>query len=145
MGFGPSAGWAQGLTDVTTASAGLDPNCRLHPDELAPRGFPIWGSICDDIWAIDNAQAGDRQTAVGPLWLTRAEEAWRERGVDPNVKKSIDIAEGAEVQGYYIHPDRHWVGVSLLKRSQLFQATIYILSQHQVLVGDVERLVGKYG
>ena len=43
MGFGPSAGWAQALTDVTTTAAGLDLECRLHPDELAPRDFPIWG------------------------------------------------------------------------------------------------------
>lgn len=112
---------------------------------MAPRDFPIWGSICDDIWAIDNAKAGDQASTVGPLWLTRAEEAWKERGVDPNVKKTVDIQHGAEVQGYFVHPEQHWVGVSLPKRSHLLQATFYLLSQHQVLVGDMERLVGKYG
>ena len=109
---------------------------------MAPRDFPIWGSICDDIWAIDNAKAGDQASTVGPLWLTRAEEAWKERGVDPNVKKTVDIQHGAEVQGYFVHPEQHWVGVSLPKRSHLLQATFYLLSQHQVLVGDMERFGG---
>lgn len=49
------------------------------------------------------------------------------------------------MQGYFVHEDDHWVGVSMQKRRKLFQATWYLLSQHVVLIGDVDRLVGKFG
>ena len=145
MGFGPSAGWAQALTDVTTSAADMPRERRLHPDECAPGDFPLWGSIYDDIWAIDHAQGDDQRDLHGPGWLSRAEQAWVDRGVHPNTKKSIDAAEGAEVQGYFVHPTKHWLGVSVQKRMKLFQATFYLLSLQRVLVSDMERWVGKYG
>ena len=146
MGFGPSAGWAQGLTDVTTLAAGMPEDRRLHPDRLAPLDMPIWGSICDDIWAVDHVQTEAVRTELnGTCWLSRAEAAWVERGVCPNQKKTVDGKGGEEIQGYFVDPDAHWVGVSMKKRHLLFQATWYILQKHVVLVGDVDRLVGKYG
>ena len=144
MGFGPSAGWAQGLTDVVTADAKLPPQQRLSPDFVVPEGLPIWGSIIDDIWAIEHV-SDDAQPTVGPDWMCRAEQAWVVRGVEPNRKKSVDGALGEEVQGYYVHPQGHWIGVALDKRRFLFQATIMILLQRDVLFGVVERLIGKHG
>ena len=41
MGFGPSAGWAQGLTDVVAFDAELPQHQRLHPDIVVPEGLPI--------------------------------------------------------------------------------------------------------
>ena len=145
MGFGPSAGWAQALTDETTIAAALPEESRVHPDTMAPDSMPMWGSICDDIWAIDHAQDEDDPSMKGPGWLARAEEAWVDRGVFPNHKKSVNGKGGEEVQGYFIHADEHWVGVSFPKRHRLFQATWHLLSQHAVLVADVDRLVGKFG
>lgn len=144
MGFGPSAGWAQALTDVVTADAKLPPQQRLSPDFVVPEGLPIWGSIIDDIWAIEHV-SDDAQPTVGPDWMCRAEQAWVVRGVEPNRKKSVDGALGEEVQGYYVHPQGHWIGVALDKRRFLFQATIMILLQRDVLFGVVERLIGKHG
>jgi len=59
--------------------------------------------------------------------------------------KSQEDKGGEEVQGYFVHEDDHWVGVFMQKRRKLFQATWYLLSQHVVLIGDVDRLVGKFG
>ena len=145
MGFGPSAGWAQGLTDVASLRADMPDNHRLHPDRMAPDTLPIWGSICDDIWAIDHAQDEFDAELRGPGWLSRAEEAWVDCGVQPNHKKTVNGKGGEEVQGYFVHEDDHWVGVSMQKRRKLLQATWYLLSQHVVLIADVDRLVGKFG
>ena len=88
---------------------------------------------------------------MGHPWLvhsgyqTRAEQAWVERGVHPNRKKTIDGGEGQEVQGYYVDPVKHWVGVSYTKRQHLFQATFHILQQYWVQRADIEGLVGKFG
>ena len=144
MGFGPSAGWAQQVTDMATDDSHMPAERRLHPDRFAPSELPIWGSICDDIWALEHAGRND-QPLVGPRWLGDAEEAWKGYGVHPNSKKSVNAEPGHEVQGVYVDPDEHWVGVSMAKRQSLFQATFHILAQHTVLLGDVERLVGKFG
>ena len=144
MGFGPSAGWAQGLTDVVTHDASLPLDRRVHPDFVVPAGLPVWGSIIDDIWAMEHT-ASDSQGDVGPSWLQQAETAWCLRGVEPNRKKSVDGAAGEEVQGYFVHPQLHWVGLSLEKRRFLFQATFHVLLQRRVLVAVIDRLVGKYG
>ena len=53
MGFGPSAGWAQGLTDVVALDAGLPVDSRVHPDHVVSSHLPVWGSIIDDIWALE--------------------------------------------------------------------------------------------
>eukprot|EP00439_Symbiodinium_sp_Y106_P021533 s2228_g2.t1 len=144
MGFGPSAGWAQGLTDVVAEDANLSAERRLHPDHVVPSSLPVWGSIVDDIWAIEHAET-QLDAGVGAAWMDAAEKAWVSRGVEPNLKKSVDSALGEEIQGYYVHPYGHWVGVSLEKRRWLFQATIHILRQRTVLVGVIERVVGKHG
>ena len=143
MGFGPSAGWAQGLTDVVTHDAALPEDCRLHPDHVVPGQLPIWGSIIDDIWALEHADEPDSGN-IGPSWLSQAEAAWCARGVEPNVKKSVDGLADQEVQGYFIHSRDHWVGVSLDKRRCLFQASMQVLLKKYVIVGVVGRLIGKH-
>ena len=144
MGFGPSAGWAQGLTDVVATDAGLPQSQRVVPDFVTPEGLPVWGSIVDDIWAIEHVD-DDAVATVGPNWLDKAEQAWVLRGVQPNVKKSVDGARGEEVQGFYVHPQGHWLGLFLEKRRYLFQATFQVLLQRDVHLAVIERLVGKHG
>ena len=144
MGFGPSAGWAQGLTDVIALDAQLPPEQRLHPDTVPPSTMPLWGSIVDDVWAIEHV-GSQLDAGVGASWMDAAERAWVARGVEPNSKKSIDNAMGEEIQGYYVDPLEHWVGVSLEKRRWLFQATVWVLRQRRVMVAVVDRLIGKHG
>lgn len=145
MGFGPSAGWAQGLTDVATTDAELPMSCRIRPDFVVPEGLPVWGSIIDDLWALDHVDDIDGVAVTGPEWLNRAEEAWELRGVESHKKKSVDGARGEEIQGYYVHPFGHWVGLSLEKRRYLYQATMQVLMQRDVHIGVVEWLIGKHG
>ncbi|CAE7241436.1 lon, partial [Symbiodinium sp. CCMP2592] len=134
MGFGPSAGWAQGLTDTVTQRAGLPSEHRLHPDMVVPECLPLWGSIVDDVWAIEHA-ATQLDAGVGAAWMDSTESSWVQHGVEPNAKKSVDSALGEEVQGYYVDPHGHWVGVSLEKRRHLFQATVHVLRARKVPVG----------
>lgn len=144
MGFGPSAGWAQGLTDTIAVDAQLPQSLRVHPDFVIPEGLPVWGSIIDDVWALEHVEEGSSAT-VGPDWLNKPENAWILRGVKPNEKKSVDGALGEEIQGYYVHPQAHWVGLSFEKRRHLYQATIHVLLQRRVHFGVMERLIGKHG
>ncbi len=142
MGFGPSAGWAQGLTDVVAIDAQLPEDCRVHPDFVVPECLPVWGSIIDDIWALEDET---RTKGVGAEWLDRAESSWTIRGVQPNMKKSVNNAHGEEIQGYFVHPTKHWVGLSYEKRRFLFQASFQVLMQRRCHVKVIERLVGKHG
>ena len=90
MGFGPSAGWAQALTDLVAKDALLPPERRLHPDSVVPDDLPVWGSIIDDIWALDHIPPSAGSLPHGPSWLDDAEQAWVKRGVQPNQKKTVD-------------------------------------------------------
>lgn len=105
--------------------------------------MPIWGSVIDDIWAVEHMDTDDSEL-VGPQWLQRAEDCWCLRGVEPNAKKSVNGAAGEEVQGYDIHRHDHWVGVSIEKRRILFQATISLLLRRRVVVAVVDRLIGTH-
>ena len=124
--------------------AQLPQDQRLHPDMVVPEGLPIWGSIIDDIWALDHIDPGTAPP-VGPDWLARAEECWCLRGVEPNHNKSVDAHEGEEVQGYFVHPTQHWMGVSLDKRRHLMQSTLMVLMRTAVVVAVIDRLIGKHG
>ncbi|CAK9026865.1 Uncharacterized protein SCF082_LOCUS17697 [Durusdinium trenchii] len=133
----------KGLTDVVANDAHLPEDRRLHPDLIIPGELPIWGSIIDDIWGLDHLE-DENAAGVGPEWLNRAEDVWCLRGVEPNSKKTVNQALGEEVQGYYIHPSAHWVGLSMEKRRYLFQATFMALMRPKVVVGVADRLIGKH-
>lgn len=144
MGFGPSAGWAQCLTDLVTHVAGLPEGHRLHPDRVVPEELPVWGSIIDDIWCLEHVEEGQKGE-IGPQWLGRAQTAWVEHGVQPNTKKSVNAALGEEIQGFYVHPHGHWVGLSLEKRRHLMQGSFHLLMQKRVPFKVMERVIGKHG
>ncbi|CAE8742493.1 unnamed protein product, partial [Polarella glacialis] len=144
MGFGPSAGWAQAVADKITLDADLPRASRVHPDQIIPDVLPVLGSIVDDIWALEHVD-DHGEADVGPVWMNLAEAAWEKDGVESNVKKKIYGQAGQEVQGYYVRATGHWIGTSHDKRRQLTQASIVILMSPTVLVGVVDRLVGKHG
>ncbi len=106
--------------------------------------FPLWGSIIDDIWAIDNASEGHADVA-GPSRLHTATGEWERIGAASHRHKEVDLGEGEEVQSYFVHPTLHWIGVSLKKRRDLLQGLVHILTCSVVLVGEVDRLHGKLG
>ena len=72
MGFGPAAGFAQGLTDVVTDRAALPEDRRVVPSREAPETLPVWGSIIDDIWALEETDAKEPE-AIGPNWMRLVE------------------------------------------------------------------------
>ena len=146
MGFGPAAGFAQALTDVCTGRASLPPERRLLPSEPAPSALPIWGSIIDDIWAVEECEKQQTAGDIGPVWMQLVESEWNNAGVESHPKKSVNAAVNEEVQGYHIGGVSHVVGVAVSKRLDLLQAALHILfDRYRVAVYWVERLVGKFG
>ena len=142
MGFGPSAGWAQSLTDTVVERAGLPLEKRLHPSQPVPVNPPVWGAIEDDVWCVDETMGDDEPQ--GPGWLDRVGVAWADTGVDLNDKKTVNAEPGTEIQGYYVHPTGKWVGVSLPKRRIMLEGTLWLMTQSSPLVAEVDRLVGKH-
>ena len=66
---------------------------------------------------------------VGPEWCGRVFDEWVKRGVEPHPNKIVDAAEGEEIQGVYVDPERHWLGVSLEKRGLLMRFILRLLGQ----------------
>ena len=81
MGFAPAAGWAQCLTDTVTEKAGLPIESKLRIDEQAPKTFPVWSSIVDDIWWIDELVPSGDGELHGPDWLNLTDKRWADVGV----------------------------------------------------------------
>ena len=48
----------QALTDLIARDANLPPEKRLYPGEVSPESLPVWGSIIDDVWALDHVDDG---------------------------------------------------------------------------------------
>jgi len=146
MGFGPSAGWAQAVTDTATRKAELPPDKQVKFDEPAPPSFPIWGSIIDDIWAIaevDKPKEVDEEVAG---WMRAVDREWLEMSKTlVNEKKRVDGDGDAEIQGYALHPTRHWLGVSIEKRLLIAGAALDLMGQPQPRVQAVESVTGKFG
>lgn len=138
-----SAGWAQFLTEVITAAAWLPSTQRLHPDRCPPASMPVWGSIVNNVWWVD--EVGPEKAVERPRFLDLVADEWRRVAVEPHEKQNMDAQSGAEVQGYCIHPTRHRVGVGLEKRRMMFQATLSVAQGSRPLVVATERLLGKLG
>ena len=144
MGFAPSAGWAQAASDTAFLNAGLPQDRRVTFNEPCPSEMPLWGSIVDDLWALDERSAGDRARSAPAFWMTKAERAWDRMGIPVHHGKSVDNGQG-EFQGTEVHPTQHWLGTTRRRRVDLLAATLTLLGQQLVYRKDVERLVGKHG
>eukprot|EP00974_Lingulodinium_polyedra_P105962 10257674-Lingulodinium_polyedra.AAC.1 len=53
MGMTTSAAWAQAFTEVIGEDAQLPAASRLVADAPPPEALPLWGSIEDDFWCIE--------------------------------------------------------------------------------------------
>ena len=146
MGFKPACGYAQAVTDHVVSLAGLPSNARVVPEVPCPSQGAIWGSIVDDIWALDCVPKVQGEEEVeGKVWMQRCCEAWDSIGVTAHPDKIHLGLEGGEVQGYHVDSHRRSVGVSLAKRWLLVQALLRLLMQRRVPVRTLWRLVGKLG
>lgn len=141
MGWAPSAAFVQAVTDRATRD--LPPNRRVRPDEPIPDTFPLWGSIIDDMWVVE--EADEREHPDGPKWLRRAVTHWEADGVEVNASKDVDAEPNHEVQGYFVNSATGSIGVALTKRAALFEAILEVTAVEVPLFCEVERLVGKLG
>lgn len=63
---------------------------------------PIWGSILDDVWAIDECDAADdppRTAGLAHEWMQDMATAWGKDGVVEHVKKAVSGVRKEEVHG----------------------------------------------
>ena len=141
MGFTAAAAWAQAYNEQKAVEAALPDSARLVDGKPPPKNFPIWGSILDDVWAIEEDEGDD--LGVGHDWLARVAELWAEDGVEEHVKKAVEGVHREEVQGAMIDGVEGWVGVSRQKRMSILEAGLLLISQRRPLVGAVDRWVGK--
>ena len=147
MGFGPAAGWAQAVTDTATLQAGLPEQQRVTFKKPVPRNFPIWGSILDDVWTVEEVPTADDTDEIREAWIAAVTGIWPKMGVAVNEKKSVNgecsIGVGAaEIQGAQMHPTRHWLGSSLGRRTKHMGVNLTLALQAKVTPKDLERAVG---
>eukprot|EP00974_Lingulodinium_polyedra_P088594 8591748-Lingulodinium_polyedra.AAC.1 len=75
MGFGAAAGWAQAAANVVCRRACLPEQRRVLPDGLLPAELPVWGSILDDLWAVqEDAELEEQSAPMAQTWMERVEE-----------------------------------------------------------------------
>ena len=114
MGFGPSSGFAQAITDHVTDAAQLPASQRVKYASVMPRRLPVWGSIVDDLWALEQEDETDRGVPNVDVqnWMQQAEGQWERLNLPLHPGKIVNHEPGVEFQGTTLHPSQHWLGVS---------------------------------
>eukprot|EP00974_Lingulodinium_polyedra_P055039 5293528-Lingulodinium_polyedra.AAC.1 len=56
MGLAPSAGWAQAVADLAARRGRPPAERRVRFDVPVPLDPPIWGSIIDDLWILEERE-----------------------------------------------------------------------------------------
>ena len=143
IGFTAAASWAQAYNEAKAVEVGLPQDRRLIDDKPPPKHFPIWGSILDDVWALDECTSAEDPPGVASKWLEDIAQAWGRDGVLEHEKKAVRGVLKEEVQGVMIDGKDGWAGVSMSKRALLLEAGLYLLRQQRPLVGEVDRWLGK--
>ena len=138
MGFTAAASWAQAYNEAKAVEVGLPQDRRLIDDKPPPKHFPIWGSILDDVWALDECTSAEDPPGVASKWLEDIAQAWGRDGVLEHEKKAVRGVLKEEVQGVMIDGKDGWAGVSMSKRALLLEAGLYLLRQQRPLVGEVD-------
>ena len=138
MGCAPAVGIVRTVMDVCAKEPGLPGSRRVTFDAIPPHDFPCWGSIVDDIWAVDN---GDGYALD---WCNQSSKVWEPMHVPVNHKKDVDQAEGADIQGACLHPTSHTVGVRWRKKFALAQGTLYLLQKDVGNIKMVHSGLGKF-
>ena len=102
MGFTAAASWAQAYNEAKAVEVGLPQDRRLIDDKPPPKQFPIWGSILDDVWALDECTSVEDPPGVASKWLEDIAHAWGRDGVVEHEKKAVHGVLKEEVQGVMI-------------------------------------------
>ena len=146
MGFTGSAAWAQGLNEALSLRGKLPPTRRMVDGAVPPGRPPVWGSILDDIWAVDEvpeSEAEDAPHGEAARWVKEISKQWTRVGIDENLPKRIHGLFSGEIQGAYLDGKNLWMGVSRPKRLNIIESCLWIVSEHRVMVKTIERWVGK--
>ena len=143
MSFAPSAGLAQSVTDLGTAA--LPREKRVVFDAPAPKAFPVWGSIIDDLWTVEQRQGRHQSDPLASAWIRAGEKGFEKLGVSVHHGKSEDNGFGAEFQGAQIHSTQHWLGTTVRRLLLSTPACFTVLGRWEVASLTVERLNGKQG
>lgn len=64
-----------------------------------PRFFSVWGIILDDVWIIEGESGDVEEMRAAEEWVSAHATERIRIGVGINVKKTVDRALAAEVQG----------------------------------------------
>ena len=88
MGFAASASWAQGFNEVVAQDAALPLARRAVADRPCPGRFPVWASILDDFWFLEEETVDD-SAPWGQMLLGRVGVCWDTLGLATNVKKDV--------------------------------------------------------
>jgi hypothetical protein len=107
--------------------------------------FPVWGSILDDIWTLEERSASTRRCPHTPAWLQSAEAEFTAMGVPINHAKTVDDGVSVEFQGAVAHGTDHWLGCSVRRRVLSTASTLSLLGAWRVAPVTVERLNGELG
>ena len=140
MGFTGSACWAQLFNEGIISTTSLPAEARLIDGAPPPPSFPIWGSILDDFWGIE--EEGQEAAAA---WLREVAGAWEKTGIVEHEKKRVEGAVCAEVQGAMVHGKELWIGLSRDKRLRLAEAGWFLMRSRRPPTRSVARWCGKTG
>lgn len=142
MGFTGAPGWAQAAADTSFLSGRLPQERRVTFERPCPVAPPIWGSIIDDLWAIDQPP-GPASSSAARKWMLLAEAQWDRQNIPVLRGKSVDGEIGGDVQGARIDGHGHWLGTSRERRLLCLAAILWLLGRDVVWVKGVERVVRK--
>jgi hypothetical protein len=92
MGFTAAAAWAQAYNEAKAVEVSLPRDARLIDSQPPPQRFPIWGSILDDVWALEECNSLEDPPGIGSKWLHDVATAWTNDGVVEHQKKAVDGA-----------------------------------------------------
>ena len=143
MGFAGSVSWAQRLNEKLIADSTVPMENRVVGDSLMPADFPVWGSILDDVWALEVVDDEAAPPGVAAEWVADLASQWNKAGLEENMEKQVVSATTGEVQGAYLHGKEGWLGVSRTKRMLLLESGLAIVGTRAPAVKVVERWVGK--
>ena len=130
--------------EVVAEDAALPPSRRVVADRPCPGRFPVWASILDDFWILEEETVDD-SAPWGQMLLDRVGVCWDTLGLATNVKQDVLWDLTGEVQGAFIHGTDFWRGLSRSRRVLLLQAGLHTLSRRYVRVRMMQRFIGKSG
>lgn len=102
-------------SDTVFIEAHLPQRQRVTFERPCPAEVPVWGSIIDGLWAIEQPE-GPTAGSSAHHWMTRAERQWGRFNVPLHHGKSVNGTIGGEVQGACIDGREHWPGTSRPRR-----------------------------